>query len=171
MLNQSPPLFKPGVFMKLILLPLLTLVTTAHLVTAQTTNPTHPFGTGDGLSFGYKPDISQEKLNKNVIDFYRQWVGDKNGIEAADVVKGNGDGYLAEYKGLKKPVYLVFGQATGDEPESWKKAGIHAVSTSEQTGYGMLAFVLMAGTDINAHKYFDGMLNLYLRNITATEIV
>lgn len=130
--------------------------------------PAIPFGKGDGLKYGIKPSASQETLNSQLMEFYYKWKGSTSGIEDVPTVKGYGDGYLARYysEGVKKPVYIIKGNVTGGEPETWKKDSITAVSSSEATGYGMLVFALMAGAETNAQKYFDGLLNLYLRNKT-----
>lgn len=130
--------------------------------------PAIPFGAGTYLTHGVKPSASQEKLNRELVGFYSKWKGSASGIEDVTTVKGYGDGYLARYynEGTDKPVYIIKGNVTGSEPEAWKNDSITAVSSSEATGYGMIVFALMAGQESNAQKYFDGLMNLYLRNKT-----
>lgn len=132
----------------------------------QAKTPAIPFGAGTHLTYGIKPSATQEKLNQELTEFYYKWKGSTSGIEDVPTVKGYGDGYLARYysEGTEKPVYIVKGNVTGSEPEPWKKDSVTAVSCSEATGYGMIIFALMAGQESNAQKYFDGLMNLYLRN-------
>lgn len=140
--------------------------------TGKTKEPNKPFGSGTGMKYGIKPSHDQGKLNSDVIAFYESWKGVENGIEDPTVVKGNGDGYLAQYPNLEKPVYIIKGDITGSEPAKWAEQDpeLAAVGTSEGTGYGMIIFSLMAGYDPDAQMYFDGLLNLYLRNKSNLEV-
>lgn len=137
-------------------------------INPEPTEPQVLFGSGDYISYGYKPSISQEQMNKDLITFYESWKGTANGIEDVSITKGGGDGYLATYVGVEKPYYVIKGDITGSEPVEWKESDpeLFAVGTSEGTGYGLIIFALMAGYDENAQHYFDGVLNTYLRNRT-----
>lgn len=149
----------------------LVLLVGASMSFANTKNsePAIPFGKGTYLKYGTKPSASQEKLNQELVEFYYKWKGSASGIENVPTVKGYGDGYLSRYysEGTEKPVYIIKGNVTGSEPDGWKKDSVTAVSCSEATGYGMIVFALMAGQESSAQKYFDGLMNLYLRNKTS----
>jgi len=87
------------------------------------TNPTH---------------LSQDELNKNVIDYYNYW-------KAKYVRKSNG---VTPGGG-----YYVYMKGTGGDGNE--------ITTSEAHGYGMLIFALMAGYEKDAKAYFDGMYNMF----------
>lgn len=128
----------------------------------------------NGLTYGIKPSFSQSKLDADLMAVYKQWKGD-DVIEDLNEVKPDGDGYLAQYKnsGESYPIYIIKGDATGDNPKEWESypdSDLKAASTSEATGYGMMIFALMGDKDPKAHEYFDGLLNLYLRNLSTTEV-
>jgi len=81
--------------------------------------------------------VTQDAMNTSVSDYYDWWksfyVKESN---------GNTDGggyyvkYIVQYNGKNKTV-------------------------SEAHGYGMIIFALMAGHDVDAKKYYDGMYNIY----------
>lgn len=126
---------------------------------------------GDTLKYGNSPDFPQSKLDNDVLEFYEKWKGDSD-IEGATEPKPEGDGYLCTYKDAPagELYYLIKGGAKGNEPYSWSNdEGLEAASTSEATGFGMITFALMADKDLNAQKYFDGLMNLYLRNLSSVK--
>lgn len=136
-------------------------------------NSVSVFSQANGLKYGSKPDYSQSKLDSDLLEVYNKWKGDAV-IEDVASAKPIGDGYLAKYNaaGSNKPIYIIKGDATGSA-EEWNihnDSSLKIASTSEATGYGMIVFALMANKDPKAHEYFDGLLNLYLRNLSSTVI-
>lgn len=128
----------------------------------------------DGLKYGIKPSFSQTKLDADLMAVYNQWKGD-DVIEDPKDIKTGRDGYLAQYKdtGEAYPIYIIKGDATGDNPDDWSSypdTDLKPASTSEATGYGMIIFALMGDKDPKAQEYFDGLMNLYLRNLSTTEV-
>lgn len=101
-----------------------------------------PFPQGVDYLGGIKPtNYSQSQMNSDVKGYFDNWkskyVRQSNGVTP-------GGGYYVNMTGVG-----------GDGNE---------ITTSEAHGYGMLAFVFMAGYDSKAKAYFDGMYNMYNRH-------
>ena len=113
------------------------LLTIANSANAQTA--LRPFPQTKDYVGKIKPNhVSQSQLNANIASYFSYWktthVRQSNGVTP-------GGGYYVSMKGVG---------GTGTE-----------ITTSEAHGYGMILFALMAGYDVEAKKYFDGMFNMY----------
>jgi endoglucanase len=81
----------------------------------------------------------QVQMDAALVDFYQQW----------------------------KAVYLVEGCGAGrayvdvNADGKWGDPGDATLTVSEAHGYGMLALVMMAGVDPDAHRLFDAMLRYF----------
>jgi endo-1,4-beta-D-glucanase Y len=83
-------------------------------------------------------NVSQAEINNSISSYYDYWksahVRESNGV-----TPGGG--------------YYIFTKGTGGSGKE--------ITTSEAHGYGMIIFALMAGYDIQAKQYFDGMFNMF----------
>jgi len=113
--------------------------------------PNLPFPQGVDFEGCIKPEISQEQMNQDILEFYEKW---KTGATIDEV---NYPGYLFQYPGPLEGMYYINADATGEDekPENWGKVG--GTTQSEATGYGMIIFALMAGSDKDAQSYFNGL--------------
>jgi endo-1,4-beta-D-glucanase Y len=87
------------------------------------------------------PSADQATLNRALAEFYSQW-------KSIYLREGCGEGrVLVRTDGDGKPTYGGSAKAT--------------ITVSEAHGYGMLATVMMADVDADAHRLFDGMLRFF----------
>lgn len=83
-----------------------------------------------------QPNISQDTLNNDVVNFYNYW--------KSRYLKPSA--YTSE-------AYYIHGENTGGSPDD--------KGTSEGQGYGMIITVLMAGYDPQAKTYYDGLFKMF----------
>ncbi|HSI80355.1 MAG TPA: glycosyl hydrolase family 8, partial [Solirubrobacterales bacterium] len=97
--------------------------------------PERPFPAHAGYVDGsIKPNhLSQAELDQGVVDLYEQWRDD----------------YLTQNPYEPDQYYVDYSEEFTQPAD--------AVTTSESTGYGMLATAIMAGVDPQAKVYFDGL--------------
>jgi endo-1,4-beta-D-glucanase Y len=108
------------------------------LATALLTLPTAAAAYFDGTIL---PGVSAAKRDAQLLDFYKSW-------KATYFAHGCGEGRAyVDVAGDGKPVY------GGTE--------VHTITVSEAHGYGMLALVMMADVDPQAHADFDAMVRYF----------
>jgi len=111
---------------------LLTAIGIALPMYAQT--PKKPFPQAVNFTGCIKPNAGQDAMNTAIKSLYDNY--------KASYLKTSPNGYYVESKGVGPN-------------------GGTAITVSEQHGYGMLIFALMAGYDSNAKTCYDGMFKFY----------
>ena len=115
------------------------IISIIYLQSSQAQSPAYPFPQHTTYTAGsIKPTVaSQAGLDKVVKQFYNKWK----------------TRYLVN--GCEPEQYYVFYNYEGGADPS------NAICVSEAQGYGMMITAIMAGYDLNAKLYFDGLYNYY----------
>lgn len=119
---------------------LITLITIGLVVPLLAQTPKKPFPQAVNFTGCIKPSLTQDAMNTAVKSLYDSY--------KTSWLKTSPNGRYVESKGV--------GSGGGNT----------AITVSEQHGYGMIIFALMAGYDANAKQYFDDMFKFYKKHFS-----